>query len=627
MHLKKITSITLLFVLLIAPVFTVFMVPTTITDSSRVVSEEVIVDVFDNHPEEDVEFDTMFFTETPSSEDELHFVCRRGTDAVAYFGDSMVKYVLSGTILTLEFPGSNKVMPNIEHPIGSVTNYLLGNDPQSWKTGIEDCSVLRYSEIYPGIDLVYKFQDGNLKYEFIVSPNADPELIRLQYVDADFVEVFDDSLVINKDEVILKDTQLKVFQNFGDQEIECKFALVAKNTFSFSLDDYDDSKTLIIDPILLAYSTYYGGVSSENFVSIAVENGFIYATGDTGSSNFPTSNAIDDTYNGGMDSFVVKFAQDGQSVLFSTFLGGTGNDYGLDITVENGLVFVVGYASSVDFPTYNAMNSTHNGGQYDAVLTKLATDGQSLIYSTYLGGSANDVFQSIDVEDGYAYIGGSSYSSDFPTANGWDSSYSASSEAVITKVNPDGQSLAYSTYLGGTGTDYAYGIAVEDGVAYVTGSTSSSGFYTSGSTYDLTYNGVSDIYLTIFGTNGNPSYSTFIGGSSSEKGYDIAVKDGYAYIVGQTTSTDFPTHNAYDSSSTGDTDCVVLKMDKDGQSLVYSTYLGSSAVDVGRSIALDDGCAVVTGWTWDTDFPTFNAYSSSHNGGLSDCFVTKLSND
>ncbi|MHA1480042.1 MAG: DUF7948 domain-containing protein, partial [Candidatus Thorarchaeota archaeon] len=420
--MKRMHSIVLLFVLVIAPMFPVFMVPITNTDSINSLDdipvELVDVGAPDSLPKEDVDLNMMFFTETTSSDEGLYYVCRRGMDSIAYFGESMVKYLSGGTVFTLEFPGSRSVVPQGESPTGSVTNYLLGNDPSKWRTGIEDCGVLSYSEIYPGIDLVYKLLDGNLKYEFVVKPYANPELIQMRYPEADLLDVHDDHLTVSKSEFSFSDIGLWVFQG-GEKivEVDCAFQPLDMNMIGFDVGHYIKSQTLIIDPTLV-YSTYLGGSSDDRGYGIAVEGG-------------------------SYDCFVTKFAADGKSLLYSTFLGGTSDDYAMDIAVESGYAYITGYSSSSGFPTVNAYDSTH-GGLIDCFVSKLAADGQSLIYSTYLGDSLLDMGDSIAVEDGYAYVTGSTGSTGFPTYNAYDSTHNGGTDCFVTKFAADGQSLNYS---------------------------------------------------------------------------------------------------------------------------------------------------------------------------------------
>ncbi len=625
--MNKSHSLVILFILIISPMFPVLFVPTTTTNSvasSDEISAGLDASIPDTLPKDDVELSMMFFTETPSSEDGLYYVCRSGTDAIAYFGESIVKYLSGNTVFTLEFPGSNMVTPEIENPIGSVTNYLLGNDQSEWKTGIEDCSVLRFSDIYPGIDLVYKIQDGNLKYEFVVAPNANPELIQLRYSDADKLDVHADHIAVSKSGFSFSDTGLMTYQ--GDTEVKCEFQSLDMNTIRFHIGYYEETQTLVIDPFLV-YSTYLGGSGEERGGGIAVENGNIYVTGSTDSINFPTLNAMNDTNNGNFDLFVTKLSADGQTIIYSTYFGGSSDDYGEDIAVSGGYVYITGSTSSSDFPTYNAYISTF-GGTNDCFMVKLAIDGQSLVYGTFLGGTGTTEGHSVAVESDYAYITGSTTANDFPTVNAYDSSYNGGTDAFMTQFAVDGQSLVCSTFLGGSNSDSGEGIAVEYGYIYVTGSTSSSDFPTAGSysAYDSTYNSAGDAFVTKFVFVGNAiMYSTFLGGNSIDDGYGIAAEDGSAYINGSTYSQDFPTSNSYDSAKDGQSDVFIAKFSSIGE-LAYSTFLGGVAWDVGEDIAVEDGFAYITGCSYSPRFPTYDAFDSTLNGS-SDCIVVKLAVD
>jgi len=572
------------------------------------------------------ELNMLHFSPSASSEDGIHYVARRGVDAIAYFGESEVHYVVGDTPVRLEFPGSARVLPVGEEPTGSVTNYMFGSDPSRWRTGLRDCAVLRYVGIYPGIDLVYRFFDENLKYEFVVAPKADPSLIHLRYPNADSIDVFDESVTVSKDGFTFADTGLMAFQEGPRVDnVECAFRSDDTATITLCIGRYDTSRELMVDPILLVYSSFLGGSSAEEGIAIAVENGSAYVTGWTYSSGFPTFNANDSTFNGAGDCFVVKLAADGRSLVYSTFLGGTSDDVGYGIAVENGCAYVTGNTYSSGFPTVNANDSTYNGGA-DCFVTKLAANGQFLVYSTFLGGSSEDFGLGIAVENGFAHVTGRTDSSDFPTFNAYDSTYN-SSDCFVTKLAVDGRSLVYSTFLGGVSEETGYGIAVESGSAYVTGMTYSSDFPTANA-YDSTFNGTADCFVTKLAANGQSlAYSTFLGGTSYDYGYGIAVESCFAYVTGYTQSSDFPTANGYDSTFNGGTyDCFVTKLTVDGQSLVYSTFLGGIVMERGQGIAVESGFAYVTGYTLSSDFPTINAFDPTYNGNV-DCFVVMLAVD
>ncbi len=574
----------------------------------------------------DVTLDMMHFSPSASVENGVYYVARRGVDTIAYFGASEVYYLVRGSLLRLGFPGSNLVSPVGEEPVGSVTNYFVGNDPAKWRTGLLDCAVLRYCGIYPGIDLVYRIQNAGLKYEFVVAPYADPEPIRLRYSNADRVDVSKTQVIVVSSDYELVDTGLTVFQDDGmHRDVECSFSLDASHDLRFLLGMYDQSSRLVIDPVVLLYSTFLGGSDEDQGYDIVVSEGSVYVTGSAW-AGFPTVNAYDSTHNGNRDCFVTKFAADGQSLVYSTYLGGTSDDYGTSIDVESGYAYVTGYTKSSGFPTANAYNATF-GGDEDCFVTKIAVDGESLVYSTFIGRAGMERGQSIAVENGNPYITGLTASSNFPTANAFDSTFNGASDCFVIKLATDGQALTYSTFLGGTAGDYGYGIAVDGGSAYVTGYTYSTGFPTA-NPYDSTHNGgTQDCFVTKLATNGmSLIYSTFLGGNGYDRGLGIAVESGHAYISGLTTSSDFPTVNAYFLTYGGSYDCFVTEFAIDGQSLVYSTYLGGADLDESTGIAVDLGHVYVTGRTVSVDFPTVNAYDSTYNGGY-DIFVTSFASE
>jgi len=575
--------------------------------------------------ESNVELSMMYFAPSASVEDGVYYVARRGVDPIAYFGESEIYYVSGNALFRLEFPGSGQVVPIGEEPTGSVTNYILGNDPSRWRSGLTDCAVLRYVDIYPGIDLVYKFSNLNMKYEFVVAPHADPGMIRLSYADTDMLDVRDDHVTASKNGFNIKDCGLVAFQQgMGDAPVECTFRPCG-DYVALCLGEYETSSYLVIDPVLIAYSTFLGGSSDEAGRAIAVEDGFAYVTGITFSSDFPNVSAYNPSRNGVADCFVTKFAVNGTTLVYSTFLGGSSAEFGRGIAVETGFVYVTGETYSSDFPTASAYDPTPNG-ICDCFVTKLSVDGQSLAYSTYLGGSNDDWGYAISVQSGSAFVTGTTQSSTFPTVNAYDSVYNAGGDCFVAKFSADGLYLTYSTFLGGSTTDQGYGIAAESGYAYVIGYTESFDFPTANA-YDSSYNGAGDCFVTKLAADGaSLVYSTFLGSSSGEQGYGIAAESGSAYLTGITASSDFPTVNAYDSSYNGAGDCFVTKLAANGLSLVYSTFLGGPDWDCGSGIAVETGFAYVTGDTCSADFPTANAYDSTHNGWY-DCFVTKLGID
>jgi len=319
----------------------------------------------------------------------------------------------------------------------------------------------------------------------------------------------------------------------------------------------------------LIYSTYLGGSGADSGSGIAVDAaGSAYVTGWTSSTNFPTANAQQASNKGGSDVFVTKLNGTGSALVYSTYLGGTGEDYGAGIAVDSaGNAYLVGNTYSTNFPTANPLQALLGGGDYDVFVAKLNAAGSALVYSTYLGGSGTDSGSGIAVDSGgNAYVTGGTSSTNFPTASPLQASYTAAAcnlggnfrpcnDAFVTKVNPAGSALVYSTYLGGSVDDVGRGIAVDSaGNAYVTGYTTSSDFRTVNPVQAIfgagTCPGVpsgicQDAFVTRLNSTGSALvYSTYLGGSDSDVGTDIAVSPGGGvYVTGVTQSANFPTAN------------------------------------------------------------------------------------
>jgi len=382
---------------------------------------------------------------------------------------------------------------------------------------------------------------------------------------------------------------------------------------------------------MLDYSTYLGGSAIDQGWGIAVDStGSAYVVGKTCSSDFPTVNPYDGSIDDYMmeDVFITKLSPMGNSLIYSTYLGGNSCDGGLGVAVNNSEnAYVTGYTLSTDFPTVNPFDDIYNGPR-DVFVAKISTDGSSLIYSTYLGGSDFDQGYGIAVDDsGNAYITGRTYSTDFPTANPFIGSICGSNDIFVTKLSSAGNLLTYSTYLGGSSSDYTCGygggIAIDgSGYAYVAGYTESEDFPMF-NPYDGIWSGGTDVFISKFSQTGDSLvYSTYLGGIGSDWAYGIAVDySGSAYVTGYTNSADFPTLYAYDESLDGSSDVFVTKLSPAGDSLTYSTFLGRGDRDFSQGIAIDgSGMLYITGKTHSSDFPLANPYDSV----LNHIFVTKL---
>src|SRR6267154_3700134 len=549
-------------------------------------------------------------------------------------------------------------------------NYFIGKDPAKWHTNVPTYAKVHYQNVYPGIDLLYYGNQRQLEYDFVVAPGADPKKIVLAFKGADKVQIdARGGLVLRAAGGDIRQHKPVVYQEIDGvrQEIEGGYVRKGAGRVGFKVAAYDTSRPLIIDPVL-AYSTYLGGTNAESpgevfvfaqavpgrFIGVAVDAaGNAYITGATKSLDFPTtSGAFQTTLSrdphfkfgpGGQDVFVTKLNSTGSGLVYSTYLGGMFSDHGSGIAVDaDGNAYVTGTTASFDFPTTPlAFQRTGDANSaYNAFVTKLNPSGSALVYSTYLGGGFNQGFGIAVDTGGNAYVTGEAHNV-FPTTPGAfkTSNIDFGTDAFVTKLNPIGSGLVYSTFLGGrSGNETGYGIAVDaGGNIYVTGVTSSINFPVTPGAFQTVSGGNDDAFVTKLNpAGGGPAdlvYSTYLGCSGFDNGLGIAVDNSSspnAYVTGYTDSSDFPTTTgAFQTIPGGGEDAFVTKLNPVGSGsadLAYSTYLGGSGSDRGYKIAVDaqpNPNAYVTGITSSTDFPTAGALQTT-SGGLSDAFVTRL---
>jgi hypothetical protein len=543
-----------------------------------------------------------------------------------------------GAALRLGLTGADPAArPVAERPLPGTVNVLRGDDPANWITGAKTFARVRYHDVYPGIDLAwYGTQAGRLEFDFVVRPGAEPSAIGLEIEGARRISLSDSgALRIRTAGGTLVQRPPLAYQWIGGERrrVESRYELSGRHV-RVAVGGYDRERPLVIDPVL-AYSTYLGGASEDGGQGIAVDAaGNAYITGGTSSVDFPTTvGAFDTTLDGGSDAFVTKLNTTGSALVYSTYLGGTSFDGANSIAVDvAGNAYVAGVTTSTDFPTTALAFDTTFNGATDAFVTKLNTNGSALLYSTYLGGTANDDGRGIGIDGlGNAYLTGDTASGDFPTTAGAsDTTANGGDDAYVTKLNSAGSAVVYSTYLGGASSDAGTGIALDAaGNAYVAGFTTSTDFPTTAGAFDTTANGATDAFVTKLNTTGSALlYSTYLGGTSADQSlFGVAVDAaGDAYLTGFTQSANFPTTaGAFDTTLGGIQDAFVTKLDPTGSSLVYSTYLGGSDSDLGRGLAIDPaGNAYVAGFTNSANFPTTaGAFDTTANGG-GDAYFTKL---
>ncbi len=523
----------------------------------------------------------------------------------------------------LTFPGSIATIPKGAGLEPHRTNYLLG-DQCNWLSGVPNYRSIVYQDLWPGIDLVYSFNEKGLKYEYRIDPFVDEGIIKVR---ADGAELWSEPsrLTFVTSHQRLFDGELMITEGSSSSHLEGRF-ITYGNEIAYEVEGRDRTKNLTIDP--LVYSTYMGGSGNDYANSVAVDSsGNVYVTGYTGSTNFPTSVAYQASINGSNDAFVLKLSSDGGSLLYSTYIGGSANDVARAIAIDpSGNAYVTGYTGSTNFPTSNPIRPGNNGME-DAFVLKLSSSGGILIYSTYMGGSGNDIANGIALDSSNnAYVAGTTSSTDFPVLNSYQSNNRGLDEAFAFKLNSAGSALTYSTYIGGADEDYGNSIAVDSsGNAFVAGSTSSTNFPTSNA-YQSSNHGFGDAFLLKLSAIGSTLlFSTYLGGAAEDVANAVIVgAQGNAYVAGSTYSTNFPTQAPYQASNAGNEDAFIAKMGASGSSLVYSTYIGGSGSDPAYGVALDSsGLASVVGRTSSTNFPTMYPHQGTKSGSL-DAFELKL---
>ncbi|MGH9470823.1 MAG: SBBP repeat-containing protein [Terriglobia bacterium] len=527
------------------------------------------------------------------------------------------------------------------------TNYFIGSHPQRWHTGIPNYREVRYRNAYPGIDVLYYGNPRRLEYDFKVTAGADPSLIRLGFRTARGAAALHEdargNLLASYQGSVLNLMRPRAYQDIRTKgavrrrRIPSRYVIVSRGVARLALGAYDRSKPLMIDPVLV-YSTYLGGSGGDTANALAVDgSGDVFVTGGTGSTNFPTASPEQKSSGGATDVFVTEINPSGSSLIYSTYIGGTGSDKGTGIAVDSsGNAYVIGSTSSANFPaTSGAFSKTYHGNSNsEGFVLKLNSSGSSLGYATYLGGSSGDFAQGIAVDGaGDAYVTGSTQSSDFPVASALQGSLAGGSDAFITEVNPQGSGLVYSTFLGGSAADSGQAIAVDgSGAAYVAGFTFSGNFPTKNPVQG-SYAGAGDAFLAKISPGGSAlAYSTYLGGTGEERGLGVAVDSaGEAYITGSTQSSDFPaTPGAYKMTAAGGADVFLAKLNASGSALVYATLLGGSQNEQGNGVAVDSsGNAYVTGSTSSSDFPVQNPSQAAIGEGAcastcSNAFVSVL---
>jgi len=609
-------------------------------------------------------------------------------------------------------------------------SFIKGALPEKWVQKIPAYNILNLGEIYDNIEMCLVARGSSVEKLFSVNPGGDHHKIMLKVENAEWIRISD------RGELIIEKSCGKISFSapFAYQEIcgirkmvDVKYEVVNRNTYGFTLGEYDENYAVTIDPLL--GSTFLGGSNDDGSTYLNTNmkvgpDNCVYVAGSTDSPDFPyTPAAYDTMYHDDLDVYVAKFDASLTTLLSATFIGGMDDEEAGDLTFDNmGNIYVCGNTKSYDFPvtddaycdTYNGTSSTapyeaggdvfvlklnnnlsellastyfggesheycrgiiindegnicftgatasvgfpvspgaymgeHQPGGYyaeDAYVSILDPDLENLIASSYLGGNDFDYAECIDIDsEGNIYIAGWAGSNNFPTISGcFDTTYNGHYyDAFLSKFNNDLTTLSASTFLGGSGWDFNYGMIIDDDDnIYVTGHTSSAyNFPRTSTAYDTSFNGAGiageddDSYISKFTPGLNSLIaSTFIGGDLWEIGLNLQIdNNGDIFVVGFSNSENYPTTiGAYNESSNGLNDVVVSKLSPDLTSLVASTCFGGFYDDYGHTICLDNEDNIYfAGRTASLYiFPVSNnAYQSQYGGGIFDAFISKLDND
>lgn len=529
-------------------------------------------------------------------------------------------------------------------PIGidrlpGVTNYASGVADGQRLDGVASYAAAKYSDILPGVDLLYYATGAReLEYDFLLAAGVDPQRLELQFDGVETLVVGADGdalLELAGGGVLLQHRPIayQLDAQGARHFVRAAFRQLDGQRLGFQLAGFDPTIALVIDPVL-TYATYLGGSKFDEFAAIASDNaGNTIAIGYTTGNLFPTQSPAQPAYGGGnSDAVVVKLNAAGTDFVYATYLGGSDTDRGYGVAVDPvGNAYITGITYSNNFPTQGALQPGFGGGSSDGFVTKLNGSG-GLVYSTYLGGSGDDWAQAIAVNaTGEVYVAGTTFSGNFPRLSAFQNTLAGANDGFVSKLSAAGGSLVYSTYLGGGGAggEYAQGITLDAaGGAIVVGQTGSNNFPTQAPAQPCQAATASDAFATRFSPTGSALvYSTCLGGTSTDVAMGVAQVAGAAIVVGYTASSDFPHLGGAQTSLGGDYDGFLTRVHATGGSFDYSTFIGGAGSDQANAVTLDgNGFVYVAGQTASSAFPKQAPLPGQEAlNGVSDAFLAGYS--
>ena len=553
----------------------------------------------------------------------------RGTRSRFVFERNAARVQAGDKTLRFEFAGADRHahLEGLEK-LRSTTGIFIGNDPSKWRHRVPNYGRLQMRGLYRGVDLVYYGNAGELEYDLLVKPGADPRQIRLAFQGSH--PSLDRDGNLNAAFILKRPVAYQIAASGAKIAVDSRFRRNADGSYGFALGRYDHERELVIDPVV-TLEQYFAGSSQD--IGYAIDHdahGHLYIAGTTYSSDFPTAGPATGTLpQGGEDLFLAIIdptAPPASQILYATFIGGSGNDSLGGMAVDSkGFVYLTGTTASPNFPTVNAAQTTL-GGTTNAFVMKLDLFEVPL-YSTYLGGSGTDTGNAIAIDSqGRMWVTGGTQSTNFPIPNGFQAAQ-GSQDAFVSGIDPTQSgsgSLFFSTYLGGSWWDTGRGIAAaSDGTIWVVGGTYSYNFPVAGSSFNPNYSSGGDAFVAQINTTPGGSflqYGTFLGGAGEEEARNIILDaQGRVIVSGYTLSQNFPvTSNALQPQYGGDTDVFVTILNpanSGAAQLIYSTYFGGSNPDVPFDLKMDpSGNLYVAGLTMSSGLPvTANALQSAYD--------------
>jgi hypothetical protein len=563
-----------------------------------------ISDTLVDEDEQEFDFPLMdlgHFTENRGQwESHIRFLAKTSFGSIG-LGDGCVFYYVSnvdgGHVVKVTFHDAEENRPYGRESVGFSSNYFIGNDHEMWAKEAGSFEEVLFEDVWFGIDILYFFKNGNLKYDIVVDEQADPDLISFDVQGHSNLDVGEDKLVISIAEgVFITDSDLRAFYDDGTTET-VRFKKLADNCYGFDVDKVDGKK-LIIDPMVFSSSTFLGGSKSDQARDMELDsNGDIIILGDTMSLDFPnTTGAYETSNTGSMDIVITKMDPNATYLIFSTYIGGWSYDfpYALDVD-SNGDIYVTGETWARDFPTTNGSYSEESPtGSTNVFVLKLSSSGSDLIYSTYVGSTSADWARDIKVLNGYAYVVGYTYSYDFPYVD-----YpinNAHGTTFFFILNQDASNLTHTAFWGGYQNEIAYSMAIDTNDDVVVGGITNSMDFpvTSGAYMETPLDWNNGFLLRYRPSTSTLLFSTYIGGTALEEIRSICLAgNSDIYFSGITNNPGesgkpFPTTlGAYDTTLNGSKDAFIGKMSSDGSNLLYSTFLGSEGDEQVGSIDID----------------------------------------